>query len=151
MADYFKGEFTISTDPGLLDIDVIQRYLNEESYWAHDRSREIIERSIRCSFCFGVYTTKDGPPRQIGFARIVSDFATVAYMADVFILPDYQGQGLGKWLVETILNHPDLKTVRRWILYTSSAHDLYRRFGFETARDQDSYMSYYPSTDITDH
>ncbi len=151
MADYSKAGFTISTDPGLLDVDMIHRYLSEQSYWAHGRSREIIERSIRFSFCFGLYAANDHPPPQIGFARVVSDHATFAYLADVFILPDYQGQGLGRWLVETMLNHPEMKTVRRWILYTSTAHDLYRRFGFEAERDPESHMCFYPSAELTDH
>jgi GNAT superfamily N-acetyltransferase len=141
---YAKTGYTISTDPDWLDISQIYRYLSEESYWARGRSRELVERSIRHSLCFGVYTAGSGLPKQVGFGRVVSDFATFAYLADVFILPEYQGQGLGKWLVATMLSHPDLQAVGRWTLYTNDAHQLYRRFGFDTEQDPRRYMSYRP-------
>jgi GNAT superfamily N-acetyltransferase len=101
--------------------------------------------------CFGVYAQDADRPSQFGFARVVTDYATFAYLADVFILPDYQGQGLGKWLVETMLNHQELQAVKRWTLYTSDAHELYRSFGFDAERDPERYMSYYCSPDLTDH
>jgi GNAT superfamily N-acetyltransferase len=141
---YAKSGYTISTDPMLLDFSQIYRYLSEESYWARERSRELVERSIHHSLCFGVYTAGTGLPKQVGFARVVSDYATFAYLADVFILPEYQGQGLGKWLVATILSHPDLQSVGRWTLYTNDAHELYRRFGFGTEQDPWRYMSCRP-------
>ena len=141
---YAKAGYTISTDPQLLDISRIYSYLSEESYWAQERSREQVERSIRHSLCFGVYTAGADLPRQVGFARVVSDFATFAYLADVFILPEYQGQGLGKWLVATMLSHPDLRSVGRWMLYTEDAHELYRRFGFDTEENPWRFMSYRP-------
>jgi GNAT superfamily N-acetyltransferase len=141
---YAKRGYTISTDPQLLDFSQIYRYLSEESYWGQGRSRELVERSIRHSLCFGVYTVGAGLPTQVGFGRVISDFATFAYLADVFILPEYQGQGLGMWLVATMLSHPDLQSVGRWTLYTNDAHELYKRFGFETEQDHWQYMSYRP-------
>ena len=139
-----KAGYTISTDPQLLDIPTIHHYLSEQSYWARGRSRELVERAIQYSLPFGVYTDDDGPPIQVGFARVVSDYATFAYLADVFILPDYQGQGLGKWLVETILNHPELQAVRRWALYTTDAHELYRQVGFDAEQEPQRSMCYRP-------
>jgi GNAT superfamily N-acetyltransferase len=142
---YAKPGYTISFDPNLLDISQIHRYLSQESYWAQGRSREVVERSIQHSLCFGVYTAGAELSRQVGFGRVVSDFATFAYLADVFILPEYQGQGLGKWLVATMLSHPDLQSVGRWTLYTNDAHELYRRFGFDTEQNPLRLMSYRPN------
>jgi len=117
-ANYSRADCTISTDPDLLDIATIHSYLSERAYWAWGISRDRVERSIQHSLCFSVYPIESIPPLQVGFARVITDYATFAYLADVFILPDYQGQGLGKWLVATILNHPELQEVRRWALYT---------------------------------
>jgi GNAT superfamily N-acetyltransferase len=139
---YAQSGFIISTDSQLLDIPSIHRYLSEQSYWAKGRSRELVERSIKHSLCFGVYADNAEAPRQAGFARVVSDYATFAYLADVFILPEYQGRSLGKWLVATMLSHPELQPVRRWTLYTNDAHDLYRRFGFDAEKDPRRFMSY---------
>src|SRR5689334_24705655 len=111
--EFQKDNFTISTDSDRLDLEVIYGYLSR-SYWAAGRPRETVEKSIKHSLCFGVY---DGS-KQIGFARVITDFATFAYLADVFILEEYQGQGLGKWLVSVIMGHPDLQGLRRWSLAT---------------------------------
>ena len=142
--NYAKPGYTISTDLDLLDVPMIHRYLSEQSYWAVGRSRELLERSIQFSLSFGVYTDDPQSPIQVGFARVVSDYATFAYLADVFILPEYQGQGLGKWLVATMLSYPDLQSVGRWALYTNDAHELYRRFGFDVEPDFRRLMVYYP-------
>lgn len=139
-ANYSRADCTISTDPDLLDIAMIHRYLSERSYWARGISRDRVERSIQYSLCFGVYSIESILPLQVGFARVITDYATLAYLADVFILPDYQGQGLGKWLVATILNHPELQEVRRWALYTKDAHELYRQFGFDAEQEPQRYM-----------
>ena len=116
----------ISTDRSRLDLDLIHRYLSEESYWARGRGREEVERSIANSMPFGVY--RDGG--QVGFARAVTDRVTFAGLADVFVLPEHRGHGLGKRLVEAAIGHPDLVGLKRWLLGTADAHDLYRRYGF---------------------
>ncbi|MBX3243803.1 MAG: GNAT family N-acetyltransferase [Acidobacteria bacterium] len=126
----------ISTDKGRLDVDAIYKFLSEESYWAQNRSREQTRTAIENSICFGVF---DGE-RQIGFARVVSDKATFAYLGDVFIVSDYQGQGIGKMLMSTILEHPDLQGLRRWVLATKDAHGLYAQFGFSELRFPERWM-----------
>lgn len=120
-----RDGFTISTDPARLDLDGICSFLSR-SYWANARTRETTRRALEHSLCFGVY---DGE-QQIGFARAVTDYATFAWLADVFIAEEYRGRGLGKWLVEVVLSHPDVQSVPRWFLATRDAHELYRRFGF---------------------
>jgi GNAT superfamily N-acetyltransferase len=120
-----KGTVEISTDPRRLDVGVIAAFLST-SYWARGIPREVVERSIRGSLCFGVY---DGPA-QVGFARVISDCATFAYIADVFVLESHRGRGLAKWLMTCIKGHPDLQGLRRWSLATRDAHGLYRQFGF---------------------
>lgn len=121
--------FSISTDKSKLNLDLITDFLMNKSYWAKDRTRPVIERSIVNSFCFGVYSDSGD---QIGFARVVTDFAVFAWLMDIFILEDYRGNGLGQQLMNQILTHPDLKTVQRWGLGTKDAHDLYRKFGFQS-------------------
>jgi GNAT superfamily N-acetyltransferase len=122
-----RDEFVISTDRSRLDVDAIQRFLVEDSYWARDRTPEQTKSAIENSICFGVYHGD----RQIGFARVVSDHATFAYLGDVFILDEYRGQGLSKWLMNVIVSHPDLQGLRRWVLATLDAHSLYEKFGFQ--------------------
>jgi GNAT superfamily N-acetyltransferase len=129
--EWRKGDYTISDDCARLDLDVIYNFLNESSYWARGRSRERVERSVEHSLPFGVY--RDG--RQVGFARVVTDYATFAWLADVFVLDTERGRGVGKWLVETIVSHPELRGVRRWLLATRDAQELYSRFGFRDLRD----------------
>jgi N-acetylglutamate synthase-like GNAT family acetyltransferase len=120
------GRFLISTDRSKLDVDVIHRFL-ARSYWAEGIPRETVVRSIENSLCFGVYDNA----RQIGFARVISDFATYAYLADVFILEPYRERGLGKELMASIMAHPDLQGLRRWSLGTRDAQGLYAQFGFK--------------------
>jgi GNAT superfamily N-acetyltransferase len=133
--DYQRGEYTISTDKSRLDVDVIHRFL-DTSYWAAGRSVETIRRSIENSIPFGVYKGSE----QVGFARVITDYATFAWIADVFILETFQGQGLGKWLMEVIIAHPELQGFRRWVLATKDAHELYRRFGFEKLKRPERWM-----------
>jgi len=120
------GRFLISTDRSKLDVDVIHGFLSR-SYWALGIPRETVERSIENSLCFGVYDNSS----QIGFARVISDFATYAYVADVFILEPYRERGLGKELMASIMAHPDLQGLRRWSLGTRDAQGLYAQFGFK--------------------
>lgn len=121
-----KDSYLISTDKSRLELDVIYNFITK-SYWAKGRSQEVIKRTIENSICFGVY--ENG--RQIGFARVVSDRAIMAYIMDLFILESHRARGLSKWLMECILNHPELREVRRWVLNTRDAHGLYARFGFQ--------------------
>lgn len=117
----------ISTDKTRLDIDRIHSYLSRESYWAIGRELEVVKRSIDNSLCFGVYLDK----QQIGFARVVSDYAVFAWIMDVFILNDYRGMGYGKQLIKAIVNHEKLQNLSRWGLGTDDAHGLYAQFGFK--------------------
>lgn len=130
-----RDPFTISTDPARLDIDAICDFL-KRAYWATTRPRVYTERAIQNSLVFGVY---DGD-KQIGLARVVSDYSIFAYLCDVFIHEDYRAHGLGKWLIQTIMEHPDLKDVRRWLLITSDAHGLYRQYGFTSIENPERWM-----------
>ncbi len=131
-----RGEFTISTDRNRLQIDEIQRFLSEESYWAKERTREQTEIAIKNSLPFGVYKGEN----QIGFARVVSDFATFAYLGDVYILENCRGLGLSKWLLEVIVTYPELQNLRRWILATKDAHKLYEKYEFAPLRFPERWM-----------
>lgn len=119
-------DIEISSDPNRLDVALIHRWLSEESYWARGRSMELVQRSIANSLCFGVYHGG----RQIGFARVVTDRTTFAWLADVFVLDGYRGRGYGKSLVAAALAHPELQGLRRWLLATKDAHTLYEQFDF---------------------
>jgi GNAT superfamily N-acetyltransferase len=129
-------EFEISTDKSRLDVDMIHRFLVEESYWAQTRKAEQTRSAIENSICFGVY--HDG--RQIGFARVVSDRATFAYVGDVFVLDEFRGHGIGKRLMEAMVAHAELQGLRRWILATRDAHGLYEQFEFAGLRHPDRWM-----------
>ncbi len=118
--------YTISTDPELLDMTVIHRYLSQDSYWAQNIPLEVVERCVKHSFCFGIYYHGE----QVGLARLVTDKASFAYLCDVFVLPAHRGKGLSKILMETVHHHPDLQGFRRWILATRDAHGLYEQFGW---------------------
>ncbi len=130
-----RDQFTISTDPGRLDTNAIAEML-KRSYWASGRSRERLDRALANSLVFGLY---DGE-KQIGLARIVSDYAVFAYLCDVFIHEDYRGQGLGKWLMQTVHSHPDLQGLRRWLLATRDAHGLYAQYGWKPLNNPERWM-----------
>lgn len=130
------SDYEISTDASRLDLNVIHGFLTT-SYWAKNISRDLVERSIRHSLCFGIFHNG----AQIGFARVISDFATFAYLADVFVLPEHRGKGVSKQLMETILEHRDLQGLRRFLLATLDAHGLYAQFGFEPLDHPERYMS----------
>ena len=129
-------DFEISTDPGKLDIELIHRYLSEEAYWCKGISKEVVMESIRNSLNFGLYDNG----QQIGYARVISDYATIAYLGDVFILPAYRGKGLSKKLMAEVMIHPRLQGLRRWILLTSDAHGLYKQFGWRPIDSPDKWM-----------
>src|ERR1700686_4013361 len=130
------GEFSVSTDRARLNQDVIHAFLTN-CYWAKGIPREVVARSIEHSLCFGIY---DGSGAQVGFARVVSDFATVAYLGDVFVLESHRGRGLSRWLMQCIVQHPALQNLRRWILLTRDAHGLYAQFGFTPVKSPERYM-----------
>ncbi len=134
--EWQNGEFTISTDRNRLQIEAIHKFLSEESYWAQTRTKEQTETAIKNSLPFGVYKGEN----QIGFARVVTDYATFAYLGDVYILEEFRGLGLSKWLMETIVNYPDLQGFRRWVLATKDAHTLYEKFGFHALVHPDRWM-----------
>lgn len=135
MIETHRDQFTISTDPNRLDIETICDFLTR-AYWANTRPRERTERALRNSLVFGVY---EGD-KQVGLARVVSDYSIFAYLCDVFIHEDYRAHGLGKWLIQTILQHPDLRDTRRWVLVTNDAHGLYKQFGFTSVEDPEHWM-----------
>lgn len=127
--------FSISTDKTRLDLETIHNFL-KTSYWANNIPPSVVQKSIQHSLCFGVYEGS----RQIGFARVISDYATMAYLADVFILEAYRGQGLSKWLMECIMRHPQLQGLRRFFLATRDAHGLYAKFGFTAPQAPERLM-----------
>jgi GNAT superfamily N-acetyltransferase len=130
-----KDEFILSTDRQKIDIDFVHRFLTE-SYWAKGIPRETVRRSVEGALCFGIYLKE----QQVGFARVITDCATFAYLADVFIDPRHRGKGLGKWLMQTIVEHPDLQGLRRFMLATRDAHGLYKTFGFTPFPVTDTWM-----------
>ncbi len=134
--EWRQGEYSISTDPSRLDVEVIHGFLSNSSYWASGRDIEVVKRSLENSLNFGLYRGE----QQIGFARVVTDYATFAWLADVFVLYEHRGQGRGKWLVEVILSHPRLQGFRRWTLATKDAHELYRVFGFRELKWPERWM-----------
>lgn len=136
MSEWQKDEFTITTNRTDLQIEAILDYLVNQSYWAKNRTLEQMEIVIENSLCFGVFKNE----KQVGFARVVTDFATFAYLGDVYILDEFQGKGLGKWLMEVVINHPDLQGFRRWILATRDAHTLYEKFGFTELKHPPRWM-----------
>jgi len=131
-----RGEFLITTNRARVDLNVVHGFLTN-SYWAKGIPREVVARSIEHSLCFGIYEVVGA---QVGFARVVGDFATVAYLGDVFVLESHRGRGLSKWLMQCIVEHPALQNLRRWILLTRDAHELYSKFGFTAVKAPERYM-----------
>lgn len=131
-----KDGFLLSTDKSKLDIASIHDYLSNRSYWAKGVPFDVVKKAAENSVCFGIYESS----RQIGFARVITDTATIGYIGDVFILEDYRGKGLSKWLMECIMKHPELQGLRRWILLTKDAHGLYKKYGFKEPEDFSVYM-----------
>jgi ribosomal protein S18 acetylase RimI-like enzyme len=130
-----RDGFTVSTDPARLDVDAIHAFLTT-AYWCEGIPRETVARSLAGSLNFGLYQAE----RQIGLARVITDGATFAYLCDVYVLPEFRGRGLGHWLMEHVMAHPDLQGLRRFSLVTRDAHELYRPFGFTEIQNPGRYM-----------
>jgi GNAT superfamily N-acetyltransferase len=130
-----REEYLVSTDPERLDLGTVHGFLTN-SYWARGVSSDVIQRSVENSLCFGLYRRGE----QVGFARVITDRATFAYLADVFVLEGHRGRGLGRWLMEVVLTHPDLQGLRRWMLATADAHGLYRGYGFRELGNPGIFM-----------
>jgi GNAT superfamily N-acetyltransferase len=137
--EHRTGEFLISTDRARLDLNVIHGFLTN-CYWAKGIPRDVVARSIEHSLCFGIY---DGGGTQVGFARVISDYATYAYIGDVFVVESQRGRGLGKWLMECIIKHPELQGLRRWGLVTMDAQRLYAHSGFTQLAKPQMHMEIY--------
>lgn len=133
--NFRKKNFLISTDKSKLDLKIIHNFISN-SYWAKNRSLKTMKKAIDNSLCFGVYYGK----KQVGFARVITDFTTFAYLADVFIIEEFRGKGLSKWLMNVILNYDSLKNLKRWFLATKDAHGLYEKFGFTKLKEPDKLM-----------
>lgn len=134
-----QDPYTISTDPQRLDIDLIHDFLAHEAYWSQGRTPEVTRKALEHSLCFGLYD----PQGQVGFGRVLTDYATFAYLLDIFVLAPHRGRGLGKWLVGCILAHPALCAVERWLLRTRDAHGLYAHFGFAPLNRPEATMELY--------
>lgn len=137
-----NSKYLISTDISRLDITVIHEYLSKESYWAKNIPKSVVEKAIDNSVCFGLFYQHESNANlseQVGFARVVTDKATFAYLADVFIVKEYRGKGLSKWLMQTIQSHPELQNLRRWLLATKDAHGLYAQLGWTKVPDDYIY------------
>jgi nitroimidazol reductase NimA-like FMN-containing flavoprotein (pyridoxamine 5'-phosphate oxidase superfamily)/GNAT superfamily N-acetyltransferase len=134
----------ISSDASKLDPAVIHDFLSNEAYWSLGITREKVARMIKHSLCFGVYSLAGGNESQIGFARVITDFSTFAYLSDVFILEPYRGRGLGKWLMECIHDHPELQDLRKWTVNTQDAHGLYMQYGYIPGPEPENYLVFRP-------
>jgi GNAT superfamily N-acetyltransferase len=133
--EWTRGKFTVTTNPENQDLEVIHAFL-QQSYWAKGIPKETVARSLKGALCFALLCSG----KQIGFARVISDFATIAYLGDIFVLPEYRRQGLSKWLMDCVSSHPDLQGMRRWILATSDAHGLYEKHGFTALKQPNVFM-----------
>ena len=131
-----KGEFCISTDKQKLDLKAVHKFLSEEAYWSKNVPFEIVRTAAEHSLTFGLYRDE----QQIGYARVITDHATFAYLADVYVLAKFRGRGLSKWMMEIIINHPNLQKLRRWVLLTADAHGLYKQYGWTPIAGPERWM-----------
>lgn len=134
-----KDDYLISTDPALLNIPLIHDFISNQSYWGQGRKIETVQRALNNSLNFGLYKHDE----QVGFARVVTDYCTFAWLADVFVLEGQRGTGLSKWLMEVIISHPQLVNMRRWVLATKDAHGLYAQFGFQPLLQPERWMEWF--------
>jgi len=133
--DEQRRGYSISTDPKAMDLDAVHAYL-AQSYWAREIPKEVVAKSIRGSLCFGLFTND----RQVGFARVVTDLATFAYLCDVYVLEEHRGRGLAKWLMQAVVEHPELRGLRRFLLATRDAHGLYAKLAFTPLAKPEIFM-----------
>lgn len=133
---FYKDGFCISTEQSRLDINAIHHFLSTQAYWSLDIPLSKVEAAVSHSLNFGLYFNKS----QIGYARVISDFSSIAYLGDVYVLPDFRGRGLSKWLMKTIMEYPELQGLRRWILSTADAHELYKQFGWVPVAHPERWM-----------
>ena len=131
-----KDNYCISTEKSKLDLQAIHHFLSTQAYWSENIPFDRVQKATENSLNFGLYFQD----RQIGYARIISDFSTIAYLGDVYVLPEFRGKGLSKWLLQTVMNHPELQGLRRWILLTGDAHGLYRQYGWTAIASPDKWM-----------
>ena len=136
LKEQVKDKYTITTNKNKMDVKAIHDYLSNHSYWSKNISFEIFKRSFDNSLTFGLLHSE----KQIGFAKVITDYATFAYLADVYILEEHRGKGLSKWMMEIIMSHPELQTLRRWVLLTAGAHELYKKFGWKELKSPEKYM-----------
>lgn len=134
--EWIKKNYIISTDKTRLDIGYIHHYLSIQSYWAENIPLDVLKKAVQGSICFGIYSDD----KQIGFARVITDGACFAYLADVFVDSEFRGRGLSKWLMEVIISYPDLQGLRRFLLATRDAHGLYEQFGFSLLSFPERWM-----------
>jgi len=132
----YKDGFCISTDPARLDVPAIHHFLSTEAYWSKNIPLDRVKKSIANSLNFGIYFEE----KQIGYARIISDYSSIAYLGDVYVLPEFRGRGLSKWLMLTIMDYPELQGLRRWILSTADAHGLYKQSGWKPVAYPERWM-----------
>lgn len=141
----YKEEYCISTEKSKLDLRAVHQFLSTEAYWCLNIPLSTVQQAAAHSLTFGVYHHE----QQIGYARVISDYTTIAYLGDVYILPEHRGRGLSKWLMETIMNHTNLQGLRRWILLTADAHGLYRQFGFTDIASPERWMEIHQKNPYT--
>lgn len=141
-----NGEYLVSSDPEKLDLKFVHQWLATESYWSKNIPIEVVQRLVEHSLCFGVYHESG---RQVGFGRVVTDYSTFAWLTDVFIIDAYRGQGLSVLLMEVILDHPELRILRRWLLGTDHAHGLYHKYGFENLDHAENFLTLHRSNIYT--
>ena len=137
--DWRRGDYLISTDPARLNIPLVHDFISHQSYWGQGRKIETVQRALNNSLNFGLYKHDE----QIGFARVVTDYCTFAWLADVFVVEGHRGTGLSKWLMEVIISHPQLVNMRRWVLATKDAHGLYAQFGFKALLQPERWMEWF--------
>ena len=133
---YQKDDYLLTTDVSKMDVSAIHDFLCNESYWSKNIPFERVKKAVHHSLNFGVFHSG----KQVGYARVISDYSTIAYLGDVYILNNFRGKGLSKWLMESVMNHPELQGLRRWILLTGDAHELYKKYGWATIHKPELWM-----------
>lgn len=131
-----KDDYLLTTDKTKLDLHMIHKFLSGESHWAKNIPFDRVKKSVENSLCFGLFFNDN----QVGFARVISDFSTIAYLGDLFILKEHRGKGLSRWMLEEIMNYPELRGLRRWILVTKDAHEVYQQYGWAMVARPENWL-----------